>query len=98
MKTGKLIRVAGLGVILWGAGVVAMNTRGYASCVPETGFSGFLHKAFFAPAATCKVNSNGTCQTPGAICTLTAALSPSGNRNGTCATQANKCVCVATPQ
>jgi hypothetical protein len=101
MKRVNILRVVGLGVILWGAGVIAVNTNGQAACGPQTGFTGFMHKALFAPSATCGVAPSGGCQNPGSKCSTNSNLSAGKGNQGTCQTQGSgpsaTCQCVALP-
>jgi hypothetical protein len=92
----NILRLLGVGVILWGAGIYAVNNAGVASCVPATGLSGLVHKALFAPTATCQVTRNGNvvaCASPGAVCNISNNLSGVG-ASGHCVAQNNSCQCV----
>jgi hypothetical protein len=94
MKTRNLFRILGAAVVLWGIGVVAVNNQGYASCVPETGLTGLLHKALFAPSATCKINPDNTCQAAGTVCSTRSALSAGSSTQGHCGLVNNACACI----
>lgn len=99
MNKRSLFRALGLAVILWGAGVVAVNTKGLASCVPQFGPSAWLQKALFAPAASCPVTGNTPplqCVTNGGACTISTALSPGSGTPGTCTQTFAGCSCVPT--
>jgi hypothetical protein len=92
VKKRNILSTLGISVILWGAAVVAVNTTSAASCVPATGFSGFVHKALFAPTGNCTANSAGGCASPNSACTVSAV---SGNgRGGICALVSGSCKCV----
>ena len=93
MNKRNLLRALGLTVMLWGVGVFAMNTTSGASCATGAGFSGFMHKALFAPTANCAVNTKtGSCSSAGANCTYSTALSGQG-KQGHCTVVTNGCKC-----
>lgn len=99
MNKRNMVRIFGIAVILWGAGVYSVNSRGMASCTPETGFTGLMHQVLFAPTASCATLSNGSCQSSGS-CQINPKLSPGGTNAGKCTTtkiSAGKfsCACVA---
>jgi hypothetical protein len=98
MKKRNIFRVLGMGVILWGAGVIAVNTWGVASCLPEVGMSGLLHKALFQPAGTCNLNPTNAklCAGVGDVCNINSALSPGSQKKGTCVQTSIACTCRAT--
>jgi hypothetical protein len=94
MNKRSIVRFLGLSVILWGAAVVAINTKGAASCVPQVGLSALLQKALFAPTPTCAISSGVTCASPGGTCTIPSTLSPGSGQSGTCAQTFGGCTCV----
>ena len=92
MYKKNIFRALGFCVILWGVGVVAVNNQGFASCVPDTGFTGFVMKALAAPAGACAVSAR-TCSAPNAACTISSSLSPGSAKSGTCKQSIAGCVC-----
>jgi hypothetical protein len=97
MNKRSLFRALGLTVVLWGAGVIAVNTKGIASCVPQVGLSAMLQKALFAPAASCPItgaNPPYSCVDNGGTCVITTALSPGHGTPGTCKQTFAGCSCV----
>ena len=95
MRQFTSLRVLGVAVILWGAGVYAVNNRGYASCVPATGVSGLMNKVLFAPAADCILTQGNTggCFNLGAACTFTPVTGKA--KPGKCQTVDRTCTCIA---
>jgi hypothetical protein len=94
MNKRKLLRALGLSVILWGAAVIAVNTKGVASCVPQVGLSALLQKALFAPAPSCAIQNDGkTCVSAGGTCNITTSLSPGNGAPGTCVQTVVGCTC-----
>lgn len=97
MKKRNVLRIFGVSLLLWGVGVYSVNTRGYASCTPETGLRGLVDKVFFVPNGSCGINTNtGACLNPGSGCTSNTKLSGQNN-TGKCTTQTKSgkqsCVC-----
>ena len=91
----RLFRTIGLAVILWGAAIAAVNTKGTASCVPQVGFSALMQKALFASSSTCAVTPHGACTSAGSICTINSQLSPGNGTQGKCTTSSIAgCACV----
>ena len=92
MRQFTSLRVLGVAVILWGAGVYAVNNRGYASCVPATGVSGLMNKVLFAPSAGCTVPPGSTvCLNPGAACIVNPLTGK--EKPGKCQTLSSGCIC-----
>jgi hypothetical protein len=94
MNKRKILRAIGLSVILWGAAVIAVNTKGVASCVPQLGLSALLQKALFAPTPACSlVPTTTTCANPGGTCNITSSLSPGHGAPGICVQTPVGCTC-----
>jgi hypothetical protein len=100
MNKRKVLRALGLSVILWGAAVIAVNTKGVASCVPQVGLSALLQKALFAPTPSCPLLPDHiTCDSvsnPGGVCTINTSLSPGHGTAGHCVQTFGGCACVPT--
>ena len=94
MNKRSIFRFLGLTVILWGSAVVAVNTKGAASCVPQVGLSHLLQKALFAPTSTCAISTGVTCANPGGSCTIATTLSPGAGQSGKCVQTFGGCTCV----
>ena len=97
MKKRNVLRIFGVTLLLWGVGVYSVNTRGYASCTPETGFRAVVGKVFFVPQGSCGINTNtGGCLNENSGCTTNSKLSGQNN-TGKCKTQIKSslrsCVC-----
>ena len=80
----------------WGTGIVMANTTNVVACGTPTGFSALVHKAFFAPSASCSTNKDGTCKNSAACTATTATGLPLGN--GKCTNVAGQCQCVLSTQ
>ena len=94
MNKRNIFRALGFSVILWGVGVVAVNNQSVASCTPESGFSGLVKKALFAPAGSCAVQANPRlCAAVGAACVVIRSLSPGSGTPGKCKQSVGGCVC-----
>jgi hypothetical protein len=94
----NFLRALGFSVILWAIGVFAVNNVTMASCIPETGFAGVLHKALFAPTPACSVVAVGSkkCASAGASCNLNTSLSPGNGTQGVCTQTISGCACLTT--
>jgi hypothetical protein len=92
----RIFRALGMTVLVWGAAVIAVNTKGAASCVPQVGFSALVQKALFAPAASCLAGNTdgGHCASPGGSCTINSSLSPGNGTPGKCNSTPVGCACV----
>jgi hypothetical protein len=95
MNKRSIARILGLSVVLWGAAVYAVNTKGAASCVPQVGLSHLLQKALFAPTPTCATNVGTTiCASAGSTCNVPSTLSPGNGQSGICTQTFAGCTCV----
>jgi hypothetical protein len=95
MNKRSIARILGLSVVLWGAAVYAVNTKGAASCVPQVGLSHLLQKALFAPTPTCATTPGTvTCVSVGGSCNVPSTLSPGSAQSGTCTQTFAGCTCV----
>jgi hypothetical protein len=97
----NIFRALGFAVILWGLGVVATNNESIASCVPETGMAGVVHKILFSQSATgCGVTftppATISCANVGGTCTLNNSLSPGNGVTGKCVNTNPGCSCLTT--
>ena len=94
MNKRNIFRVLGLSVILWGTGMIAVNSRSVASCVPETGLTSLLHKAFFMQNPGCALSAPKSCAQVGSTCFVPSSFSPGNTVAGKCAQTFAGCVCV----
>ena len=97
MNKRNIFRTLGFAVVLWGIGIVSVNNAGIASCVPQSGMTGMLQKALFAPKAACALTTPGpstTCASPGGTCTLNTSLSPGNGQTGVCTQTYSGCACI----
>jgi hypothetical protein len=92
MTKRNILRTVAGTLFLWGAAIAVEQTRGVASCTPESGFTGLMHKALFAPTANCSLSKNGKkCASPGSACSFkNASGKPTA---GTCTDTNNGCAC-----
>lgn len=98
MRKRNILRALGFTVILWGIGVVAVNNNGMASCVSQSGMTGFLHKALFAPTPACALlGDHKTCAGVSGVttCNLSTSLSPGNGTSGVCTQTQTGCACIA---